>query len=109
MLAGAGFIHVILVNLFVNHWGWGYDGVCYATACHFVVRFTISFVAINYMDALKNKYPDEVQFFSKETYTNLGMQNRLGLGSLFMGFMGWIAFDIFTLIASYLSTIVISA
>jgi len=61
------------------------------------------------MDVLKNKYPDEVQFFSKETIQNLGMQHRLGLSSLFMGFMGWIAFDLFTLIASYLSAVVISA
>ena len=73
LLAGAGLVHVLIINLFVHNWGWGYDGLCYATALHFVVRFTISFVAINTLDALKNKYPDEVQFFSKETITNLGM------------------------------------
>ena len=109
MLSGSGFVHVCLIYLFVNVLDWGFEGLCLVTALHFVVRWLISFVLINCIDALKNKYPEEVQLFSKETVTNWGNQFRLCLGSLFMGFWGWIAFDIFTLISSYLSFIIISA
>jgi Na+-driven multidrug efflux pump len=109
MLSGSGFVHVCLIYLFVTVLDWGFEGVCFVTALHFVVRWLISFVLINCLDKLKNKYPEEVKLFSKETVTNWGNQFNLCLGSLFMGFWGWIAFDIFTLISSYLSSIIISA
>jgi len=109
MFVVSGFVHVCLNYLLVIHLNWGFEGVCYVTAFHFVVRFIISFVLINCLDALKNRYPDEVQLFSKESVTNLGNQAYLCQGNLFMGFWGWIAFDIFTLISSYLSPIIISA
>lgn len=47
--------------------------------------------------------------FSKESTVNLQNQLKLGINGLFMGIWGWWAFDIFTLIASYLSIDIVSA
>lgn len=51
----------------------------------------------------------DVTLFSKETVSNLRNQTELGLSSAAMGIWGWWAFEIFTLIASYLSEEVIAA
>lgn len=50
-----------------------------------------------------------MKLFSEETKVNLGYQFSLGVSGLFMGVWGWWAFDIFTLISSYLSVDIISA
>ena len=50
-----------------------------------------------------------MKLFSKESTVNLGHQFSLGVSGLFMGVWGWWAFDVFTLISSYLSVDIISA
>ena len=53
------------------------------------------------MVQLKNTHG--VTLFSLETTSNLGYQLKLGLMGMLMSVWGWWAFDIFTLMASYLS------
>lgn len=100
-------IHIGLTLLFVNVFELGFLGVCIATSMMFVSRFLIVLIQIETNPKLKNIY--DVKFFSKETIENVGSQFKLGLFGLFMGVWGWWAFDIFTLIASYLSIEEVSA
>ncbi len=57
VMTGSAFVHVCLTYLFVTFLGWGFEGVCFVTALHFMVRCLISSVLINTIDKLKNKYP----------------------------------------------------
>jgi multidrug resistance protein, MATE family len=50
-----------------------------------------------------------VHLFSRESITNLGPLFVLDVKSMMMGVWGWWAFEIFTLIASYMSTEEIAA
>ena len=98
-------LHVIMVY-FIYLFDWGWEGICIATSLQFVIRY---FVSIAYLTRIKElKDVTDVRFFSKETTMKLGFQFRLGCFSLLMGVWGWWAFDIFTLIGSYLSVEIIS-
>jgi len=108
MIGTASVIHIGLVPLFVNVLGWGFDGIAIATSIHLFLRFVASQIYLRC--AVKELWEfDDVFFFSKETFENLGYQFKLGMASMFMGLWGWWAFDIFTLICSYLAVEVISA
>ena len=100
--------HVILVWLLVGVFSFGWEGILIATSVHFVIRY---FFALIYVNAFVQPYKDsnEVKFFQEETFTNLWPQASRGIGSLFMGCWSWWAFDIFTLICSYLSMEIIEA
>ena len=50
-----------------------------------------------------------MSLFSKESCTNVGNQFERGLYAVLMGVWGWWAFDIFTLMCSYLAPEIISA
>lgn len=93
--------HLVLVMLFVHIFDWGFTGVAVATSILFVFRFAIVLYQIETKEQLKNTH--NVILFSKETTQNLSYQLQLGLNGLMMGIWGSWAFDIFTLIASYLS------
>ena len=85
----------------------GWAGICLATSLHFIARCAALWI---YLLNLKefNSVTD-VYLFSKETSTNLGFQTHLGIMACLFGVWGWWAFDIFTLIGSYLSVSIISA
>jgi len=89
------------VALFVHVFDWGFKGVALATSILFVVRFLIVIYQVETNEGLKNI--DGVVLFSKETTQNLSHQISLSINGLMMGVWGSWAFDIFTLIASYLS------
>jgi MATE family multidrug resistance protein len=67
----------------------------------------VALVQIETRSYLKNNY--KVKLFSAETTSNCKEQIKLGIAGMFMGVWGWWAFDIFTLIASYLSVDAVSA
>jgi Na+-driven multidrug efflux pump len=100
-------IHLLLVFLFVHMLDMGFLGICIATCLMFVSRLIIVVIQIETIGALKNNYG--VELFSEESRKNISHQFNLGLHSLSMGVWGWWAFDIFTLIASYLSVEEVSA
>ena len=92
----------------MNYFDWGFDGIAIATSLHLFLRFVVSQSYLRLMIHELWVF-DDVSFFSKETFENLGYQFKLGMMSMFMGLWGWWAFDIFTLICSYLAVEVISA
>lgn len=107
-MAIASFFHLGLVLLFLNVLDWGFTGVCIASSLQFVVRFIVAIAQVDYLvPGLKNVYG--VKLFSKETTVQLSYQFNLGIMGMLMGVWGWWAFDIFTLMASYLSIEVVSA
>lgn len=103
----ASLIHFCCIMLFVNVFGWGFYGVCIATLIQFLSRFVIS--TIVYMNVPRLKNTTDAKLFSRESTRNIGNQLQLGIGGLFMGIWGWWAFDIFTLMASYLSIEAVAA
>jgi len=103
----ASVAHLAMVYYFVNVLDWGFDGVAIATSVHLFIRFVVSQI---YLWTISELWEfDDVSFFSKETFENLGYQFGLGMMTMLMGIWGWWAFDIFTLICSYLAIEVISA
>ena len=99
-------VHIIMVYFFVYHFDWGFDGICIATCFQFTTRFFVSLAYLTKIKELENV--KDVRFLSRETIMNLGFQFKLGCFSFLMGVWGWWAFDIFTLIGSYLSVEIIS-
>ena len=67
----------------------------------FMTRFAINCGLVSTSKKCK-KFP-EIKFFSKLTISDFGSQIGLCLNSLAMGVWGWWAFDLFALIASYMS------
>jgi MATE family multidrug resistance protein len=104
---GASVFHFICVYLFINVMEWGFTGICVATSLQFVIRQVICVIQINTTPALKNTYG--VKLFSRESTIQVGYQFNLGIMGMLMGVWGWWAFDIFTLMASYLSVTIVSA
>jgi multidrug resistance protein, MATE family len=95
------FLHATFVAILVGYFHMGFQGVCYATAGMFFVRFTSNFLQVKYSKDIPPQ--NDVYFFSRETVSNLWPLLSLNLKSMMMGIWGWWAFDIFTLIASYMS------
>ena len=54
-------------------------------------------------------HTSDVYFCSKETISNLGPVISIAMKNMAMGVWGWWAFDIFTLMASYLGPSVTAA
>jgi Na+-driven multidrug efflux pump len=92
--------HSLLIYLFYFTLEWGFTGVCYATAGMFMVRFCVNLGIVLFSGIFETF--DDVHLFSRQSTTGYEEQFKLGLGSMAMGIWGWWAFDIFTLIASYL-------
>ena len=106
-LATGTVIHAILIYYWVFKCGWGFDGVCWATAIMFFFRGFIGVSFVKFGGRFPN-FPD-VRFFSMETFTNLGPLLKVDLEAVAMGVWGWWAFDIFTLMASYLGSCEVAA
>ena len=104
--AFATFVHAFLIYLFIYQLDWGFEGVCIATSIQFLVRWI---GAVSYLTQVTELKDVDVSFFSSETFSNIGFQFNLGCMTLLMGIWSWWAFDIFTLICSYLSVEAISA
>ena len=73
---------------------------CWATASMFLVRGIVAMTLV--CCTTRFKWFDDVRFFSKETFSNIGPLLAMNLKSVAMGVWGWWAFDFFTLMASYL-------
>ena len=106
-LSLATLIHVALIFMLVGWLDMGWSGICIATSAQFFSRFVISQIYLCCIEPYqKTNY---VSFFSASTTSSLRPQFDRGFMSMLMGVWGWWAFDIFTLLASYLSIAAISA
>lgn len=85
----------------------GFVGVCISTNLMFMTRFIVNLGVVLYAGIFP-KF-DDIRLLSKQTVTGYDAQLKMCLNSLSMGVWGWWAFDIFTLIASYLHATVIAA
>lgn len=100
-------VHFVLTMILYEMADLGFVAVPIATALHFLTRFGVNFYFAEFSSQFK-KF-DDVKLFSEQTYTGYKSQLYMCLNSLAMGVWGWWAFDIFTLIASYMDTAVIAA
>lgn len=100
-------VHFVLTMILYEFADIGFVAVPIATALHFMTRFSVNFYFGQFSSQFK-KF-DDVKMFSPQTYTGVKSQLYMCLNSLAMGVWGWWAFDIFTLIASYMDTAVIAA
>lgn len=103
----ASLVHLLLCMLFVYVFNWGFEGVAWATSIHFFVRFVVSWLCIKCNKQFRSS--EHISLFSRNSMTNLNDQFSLGVMSTLMGVWGWWAFDAFTLVATYMSTEVVSA
>ena len=99
MMVGT-FAHAAMVGVFVFVLDWGFSGICWATALMFVVRCSVNVLSVRCGSAIKPQ--SDVYLFSRETVTNVWPLASLCIKALAMSVWGWWAFDIFTLMASYL-------
>ena len=99
MITGT-FSHAAMIGLFYFYLDWGFTGVCWATALMFVTRGSMNIGQVVFGSELK-KF-DDVYLFSLETIANPGPLVCISLQQLVMSVWGWWAFDIFTLMATYL-------
>jgi MATE family multidrug resistance protein len=100
-------VHFVCTMILYEMAELGFVAVPISTAIHFLVRFGVNFYFAEFGSQFK-KF-DDVKLFSEQTYTGYKSQLHMCLNSLAMGVWGWWAFDIFTLIASYMDTAVIAA
>ena len=100
-------VHACLIYLFYFTLEMGFNGVCLGTAGMFMTRFLLNWGLVTFTGLFKTY--DDVKLFSSQTVTGLKVQFWLCVNSMSMGVWGWWAFDIFTLIASYLGSEIIAA
>ena len=101
-MAGAAAVHALILAIFCA-FDQQFLGVCVASSAQFFARFLIQWLLVAYGGKFDFPECHDVRLFSKETVVNLRNQIVLGLASCGMGVWGWWAFEIFTLMASYLS------
>ena len=92
--------HSLMILIFFVWLDLGYKGVMLATGLMFIFRFMANFLLTECRSEVR-KHPD-VYLFSKETVTNIWPLLRKSLASMLLSIWGWWAFDIFTLMATYI-------
>lgn len=102
----ATILHVATASILVKNYNMGIEGVAIASSAQFIVRFLVSYILLK-SDPKFNTYL--IPLFHKETFTHLGHQISLSFNSMFLGIWSWWAFDVFTLIASYMTISALSA
>ena len=100
-------MHGVMVYVLVYKYEMGCLGICISSSLHFLIRYLIALLIITCTAQLKND--SQVKLVSTETVSKLGYQFKLGIMSMFMGVWSVWAFEVFTLIASYLSIEEVSA
>lgn len=92
--------HVAIACVLVLKYDMNIHGVGIASSVQFIVRFLVSYILLK----TDPKFNVNLQpFFHYETVQHLGHQIHLSLMSMSLGIWSWWAFDVFTLIASYMS------
>ena len=98
--AGASFIHWALAYLLAVRYEMNILGVAIASAIHFVARFLIMYILI-----LRDENATKclIPLMHKDSFTGFGQTAQVGINQFLVDVMGWWAFDVFTLMASYLT------
>ena len=94
--------HGLLIYLLCFVWNWGFNGIMWATAGNFFTRFMLQIILISSSSLIPKVY--DVPFLSKETVSGLKPLIQINLTSGMMGVWSIWCLDIFTLIASTMST-----
>lgn len=93
-------VHFAIAYYLAVYLKWEMLGVCYASCFHFFMRWFILFLCGKFLF----KYPESfVPFSDPDNYKNITPQFILSLKCASLGIWAWWAFDVFTLIASYMS------
>eukprot|EP00347_Sterkiella_histriomuscorum_P010943 403374339 len=96
----ASVIHFFIAYFLAIYLKWEMTGIAIASCIHFVIRFLIYIVCISLSQKVRQSI---VPIWDKEGRSNLYPQFILSLQCASLGIWSWWAFDIFTLIASYMS------
>jgi len=99
-IALASFVHLVLTYVLCVNYDWGFEGVCWATFWHFFTRLLCNVVMM--MCSSRMPQVTDVRLFSTETINNLGSLFYICLTACAMTVWTSWAFDILTLMASYL-------
>ena len=79
---------------------WGFDGICYATGLMLCTRGLIAICCVKFGGRFPS-FPD-VHLFSRETIANAGSLIQQDIKSVAMAVWSFWAFEVFTIMASYL-------
>lgn len=80
----------------------GFNGIMWATAANFFTRFVIEVLCVSTTSLIPKV--NDVPFFSRETVMGLKPVIQINLTSGMMGVWSFWCLDVFTLIASTMST-----
>ena len=90
-----------MVSIFYFGLDMGFQGIVLATGLMFILRFLSNYALVTFRDDVRKH--DDVFLFSKETVTNLSPLVKKCFASMSLGVWGWWSFEIFTLMATYIS------
>ena len=93
--------HATMVSIFYFGLDMGFQGIVLATGLMFILRFLSNYALVTFRDDVRKH--DDVFLFSKETVTNLSPLVKKCFASMSLGVWGWWSFEIFTLMATYIS------
>jgi multidrug resistance protein, MATE family len=96
-------IHVLASLLFVGGFKLEFTGVCLATLVYNFSKIVIALLYLKYTPEFKDKYG--VKLLSKESVENLWNQFKVGIGYTLMMAQGWWAFEVVTLMSTYLGRV----
>eukprot|EP00347_Sterkiella_histriomuscorum_P022093 403331703 len=93
-------VHVALCYYLVINQKMGMTGVAIASSFHFFCRFLVMYLFFRFTPRF---YDHNVSFTDPECFRNLWTQFKFSVKCAFLGVWSWWAFDIFTLISSYMT------
>ena len=91
-----------MLYVFYSYLHWGFDGLAWANAIMFFIRFCVSILLVDCGGRFPS-FPD-VRLVSIETVSNTLPMILIGTKGVFMGVWFWWVYDIFGLMASFLGT-----
>jgi Na+-driven multidrug efflux pump len=99
---GGTFVHGFLIYLLCFVWNFGFNGIMWATAANFFTRFVLEVFLVTTTSLIPKV--NNAPFFSRETVSDLKPVIQINLTSGMMGVWSFWCLDVFTLIASTMST-----
>ena len=91
-----------MVYVFYFKLDWGFEGLAWANALMFVLRYCIAILLVRFGGRFQEF--EDVSLVSMETVTNTLPMILIGVKGIFMGVWFWWAYDIFGLMASWLGS-----
>eukprot|EP00347_Sterkiella_histriomuscorum_P000062 403377332 len=98
-------LHIPITYLLAVYYGYGLNGVGWATSIHYLLRFLIIFTFTKLSQFNKHM----VSLRDPDCYRNLMPQFKMSLYAMTMIIWTWWAFDMFTFMSSFMTTSVMAA